>query len=726
MSGDMTPSAVRSMIEEFIASTPAGTTNQTEVSQPQLAGNGKPKRGRPPTRTKRAPTQWNIFLKEFAKNHPDVPLAEAAKLASVEYRKLQGKPAAKKPAPKDTDAAEATKQAKESLEGEKAIASTTARIGKAAVEAGKTRKPPKKPRTAAQRARREAVKKAIAKATEASKEDLETDKSRKAFTKALTAAIIAAGPEGAYEEFYPATPPRLGGPPESFRYGSPLDMDPQEFVRKLVDDPKALAEIAATKEGVKLKDALVAIRPPKGTPAPQLAPQEKQHSEFMAATFNDPDFLAAIGKKFEKMEASAAKPTEKEELAVIQKEIEKRYAAEQAKSGKQEGGVLVGGLDFKAAAEEIKRRLKGVTEAFKGTRTNWPPAAREVLEKYGNRDYSEVKVCRKPLADALQTLIKTAALPKRGNFDKFYHLSLWLKIGEHEWLRLDKREVLHAVIEKRDTEPGAVCIPVRVGPNAPKTVNGVIDNALKKVGPDRFYKYRSTSWNCQRWVLDLLEANDMHADKAWILQSVKGLLSPLVDRLANLSTDLKARANLILEGFGLADPDEEFMVGLGKLTAATTNTLTSPTPAKAERIEDAHGPPSEKKASKAKVAAAYKKKAAPSEPFKTKDPRGGKMEIEIKLDGDDRMMEKMRKFISKRLDVDATDQDVVRLLRDEEYGGVLIAGAFQKKPMSNYQKALMEWNASRSGPWKIPKKGSAGHKQVKSLQVMLDGQDFLE
>jgi hypothetical protein len=193
------------------------------------------------------------------------------------------------------------------------------------------------------------------------------------------------------------------------------------------------------------------------------------------------------------------------------------------------------------------KKIKDVAVGLVSGRREFTPSSRAVLERYGNDPYTRVLVCRKALDSNLLKFIK---MTKQGvPYDKLYHLSIRFQMPDGKWLRLDKREDLQASIESA-IPPETTCIPVRVGSSAPRTVNEILAKTLKAVGEERFYKYRSTSYNCQRFIADIIQSNDMSTDMSFIMQDVKGLVPSWVDSLANVATDAKARLNLIMQGRG--------------------------------------------------------------------------------------------------------------------------------------------------------------------------------
>lgn len=705
---------IRGLFEKLMADGAIpGAQLMVQAANEAPAGNGAPapKRGpgRPRTREKRVPTDYNLFQRQWWIDHPDVPFREAQKLISADWKGESGdawkKANAKKAGPKATKeekarAAAEVEKASAVLDAQKSEKDIATKAAEASIKATKISPKPKTPpapfTTAAEKRSQDIRDRIERELTKAKAEGAEPTADK---ILAAVAVALADMPPTAAEEIRPADPLRSGGPPALEGPGGPIAVlqelasDPSKFEEAL-KDPAALksineilkpfdARFKLTKEGIFLRRAHSVFGLPPGVSELPSKEQAEEARKFLA-----------------------------ENLEQFAKEASEMAEAASASSGKEEGGILIGGFDFKSATDNLRRRLKGIKEALSGVRKNWPPDARAVLEKYGDIEFTEVKVCRKPLSEALQKLIRTAKMPEAGDFDKFYHLSIWFKIGNHKWLRLDKREKLHAVIEDRDTEPGAKCIPVEIGEATPRTVNAVTDKALKAVGTDRFFVYRSLSFNCQRFVADLIESNDMRADIKWILQPVKGLVSPIVERIANLATDLKSRASLLVEGFGFKDQDsidEEFMIGLGKL-------CSMPEIAPVVKVPEATFPP--QMSAKTREALGNLQKEVVKDSLKVKC-SGGKCEASSSEDDCSDMFPRLRHFASKRLGCEFDDKDMMRMLSDERVGGVLIAGfkrkLKKKRKATPWQKALMEWNRGRD-TWKIPRKGTKGYSEVQALK----------
>jgi len=208
-----------------------------------------------------------------------------------------------------------------------------------------------------------------------------------------------------------------------------------------------------------------------------------------------------------------------------------------------------GGISIKEAKDAVVSRVKGAVKAVRGVRDNYPPTSRRILAKFGGEAIESVHVCRAPLAPLLNKSIKAIAkLP----YDKLYHLSIKFKLSNGYYLRLDKREVASAVISRRLKDADdEVCEPIAGSKFA--TPQEVIDATLASIGKDHYFTYKATSWNCQDFVMSMLSAGGYTITpevKAFVLQDVKGAVSPAVERIANATTDAVSRLNLIVEGEG--------------------------------------------------------------------------------------------------------------------------------------------------------------------------------
>jgi hypothetical protein len=85
------------------------------------------------------------------------------------------------------------------------------------------------------------------------------------------------------------------------------------------------------------------------------------------------------------------------------------------------------------------------------------------------------------------------------------------------------------------------------------TINEMVNNAVNKYG-NRVYRYSADENNCQRFVVDVLQANGFNLNekqRSFILQEVSVLMPKLFRDITNKLTDTKNIIDQAVEGYGL-------------------------------------------------------------------------------------------------------------------------------------------------------------------------------
>ncbi len=344
-------------------------------------------------------------------------------------------------------------------------------------------------------------------------------------------------------------------------------------------------------------------------------------------------------------------------------------------------------LDEPVGGVNVGKFVKGVAAAIRGTRDNYAPSSRKVLAGYGDIGFTEVQVCRKPLNDILQGVIRLAAAGKL-SYDNLYHLSIRFKLHNGQWLRLDKRETAEATMGGAP-DSATECRSVNIGAKSPRTVNGVIDATVAKVGKPRYFKYRATSWNCQRFVMDVIESAGFGIDadtRAFILQDMGDLFNPSVEAVANLSTDAKSRLSLILEGMGLA-------VG-----GAVSYGESDPYNQSSEYVISDGGDSIYLDAKTDRVRRAVARQYFTDNPYQT---RGGcdcdSSDDDFGLLGGIRDAGLLRLRLSDKLGRFISEEEFADIIQDEEFGGLLVGGNFSDRVDT---KLNMQYaRAARANTW---------------------------
>ena len=207
---------------------------------------------------------------------------------------------------------------------------------------------------------------------------------------------------------------------------------------------------------------------------------------------------------------------------------------------------------------EIGRRLRGVRMALtSGYRTNLSPLFRENLAKIGDVPIIKMEVRRRVLGStfskALQVIntLTFHSIPH----DKMFHLFIlcYLKDGSKyileklQQLNLVSYDKANKIMQEGEEEVMSIPIP----PNL--TINNLMNTAMQKINKERLFKYNAFSNNCQQFVIDLLDSNNIQTSsdiRKWIQQDVSNLMNHFGQKIAQFATDTKSKLDLIKEGEG--------------------------------------------------------------------------------------------------------------------------------------------------------------------------------
>lgn len=251
------------------------------------------------------------------------------------------------------------------------------------------------------------------------------------------------------------------------------------------------------------------------------------------------------------------------------------------------------------ARAELARHWRGLVAAMRGTRTNLKPAARRMLETYGNLPILKLQVMRRPLSQKVSVLMNlfgvdkyhkptsseaSAAVATTGSgyrtrvggdagtrlhrviaqprlrvggaggvaHDQLFHLFFVANLGSAN-IVLEKNEDINLGIYKPNQLDEAVTIPTPSG----YTLMKLLSTAIERVPAARLFHYDAFSTNCQRFVIDVIDANRLPistAARSFILQDVGQLARPWQKKLTSFFTSLANRGKMAIQGEGL---DEE-------------------------------------------------------------------------------------------------------------------------------------------------------------------------
>jgi hypothetical protein len=188
------------------------------------------------------------------------------------------------------------------------------------------------------------------------------------------------------------------------------------------------------------------------------------------------------------------------------------------------------------------------------------PTINKLLEQYGNRQIESITIYRKPIQSYINQVLNTLSLGqlnknlKEANYDKLFHLYMIVKLSYHEYILIEKNERINIhKVNKIDN-----MIENREINNINNlTINEMLNKTIERIGNDNFYTYKSHSWNCQNFIMNVLKSNNLLNNdlQEFILQDTEkifykmGYLKPISDMVTNTAATL----NIIKEGGKIND-----------------------------------------------------------------------------------------------------------------------------------------------------------------------------
>jgi hypothetical protein len=210
--------------------------------------------------------------------------------------------------------------------------------------------------------------------------------------------------------------------------------------------------------------------------------------------------------------------------------------------------------------------------------------AQEALKKYGGFPIVNIEIQKTPIISVIDKAINLVSmgkwdeLKKKYAFDKLFHLYAIFTVS----INGSRKQIL---VEKNQSINISESIPSKtnqtkslmIGTNKGLTINSLLDNTLKSIGPDRFYIYDGFGdRNCQSFIRDILTSNGIYNDRigAFVFQSMESLSKELgyTTSVSKLITDTAA--------FG------ERLLGLGKDDGYTLHAVVVRKPATTEQLND--------------------------------------------------------------------------------------------------------------------------------------------
>lgn len=209
--------------------------------------------------------------------------------------------------------------------------------------------------------------------------------------------------------------------------------------------------------------------------------------------------------------------------------------------------------------EWVKNPIGHLKEAFRGKRSDYSPAQRDLLQRVGGLNIDRIIIFRQPLHGLLNKVANFAtgglwdkARAKHGVSD-FFHLGLVLVLEDNSLLCVEKTQVV-SISPTWSSDELTQVQPVPM--HGPITVSGLLNAAINRMGGD-FWTYSAASNNCQNFVLSILQAAGLDSPEmhSFVFQPVQQMMEDVpswLPKLAQGATDLAGRIDIAANGRGFS------------------------------------------------------------------------------------------------------------------------------------------------------------------------------
>jgi hypothetical protein len=192
-------------------------------------------------------------------------------------------------------------------------------------------------------------------------------------------------------------------------------------------------------------------------------------------------------------------------------------------------------------------------------------SSNNTLKQYGDFPVVGIQIRRQPILKVLDTVLKVISLgtfdPKKyGGYDKLFHLFMIVTVKTPN----GKKDI---VVEKNQSINISTTIP-KVTPETERltiasptktilTLNSMLENTLAKVRANQYFVYDPFTNNCQRFITDVLESNQLLGDRyrSWILQDITELTKKLPQYTKSFAKSVTNLASFGERLLGLGEPD---------------------------------------------------------------------------------------------------------------------------------------------------------------------------
>ena len=215
----------------------------------------------------------------------------------------------------------------------------------------------------------------------------------------------------------------------------------------------------------------------------------------------------------------------------------------------------------------------------------YPRKVREFLEQNGNLKVKRLVLCKVPVENLPQFLLKIISLgesenlKKKYGYDDFFHLYLIAVLEDDRMITIQKNAVIKidwtepnhlspmdfieltgyqrtqmvAPVVRGEKRRGPVTREIELRTRSMKTLNHLLDKAQKLMGDDKYFAYDPVNNNCQFYVRAILIANGIATApfEKFMMQDAEKIfkdLPPWVEKFIRLVTTLAGYYDVIKNG----------------------------------------------------------------------------------------------------------------------------------------------------------------------------------
>jgi hypothetical protein len=318
--------------------------------------------------------------------------------------------------------------------------------------------------------------------------------------------------------------------------------------RKIFEDLKEVAHMAHPTEHLLFKLNKIADQSDTSSNCGYFA------SKFLIDRFNGRSFAEASGYNHHYPVGERNIEKWKRQLGIVPfKNID-----EQSGAGFRD--VLRSGYNF------IKSGVQRVRDVMSGVRSHASPSVRAWLEKHGEDEITDIKICRKPIFSLIEKLANLLSsgqweLNKKAlSYDKLMHLFVLFQVWDGKTPRenaktykIEKNHIVEIKSASWATDSSTQTVPLKA--NTALTMNKLLMNAEKQVGAQKLWVYDARSQNCQyfvKWLFHLSGIGWNSTIESFVMQDAKKVLDGmgLLGKVAKVVTDVANVADVAMNGRG--------------------------------------------------------------------------------------------------------------------------------------------------------------------------------